>query len=97
MRVGTVLEVSVPEGSEKIYRLVVYCGEELGKRVIFAGLKQFYSAEELIGKQIVVVVNLEPKEFFDEKGEGMLLAADEGGKPILLSTDAYINNGVIIR
>jgi methionine--tRNA ligase beta chain len=96
MRVGTILEASIPEGSQKLIRLVVDCGEELGKRIIFAGVKEFYTPEELIGKQVVAVVNLEPRKFLGEDGQGMLLAAD-GDRPIFLTPSASVAPGKKIR
>ena len=97
IRVGTVTNVELPEGSNKLYRIEVDCGEELGTKVIFSGIKEFYTPDELVGKQIVVLVNLEPREFFGEMGEGMLLAADEQGKPILLHPDKETGNGSKIK
>lgn len=96
IRVGTIIEVTFPEGSEKLYRIIVDCGEELGKRVIFSGIKKFYTPEELIGKQIIVLLNLEPRSFFGEEGQGMLLAADDD-KPILLSPLNKTKPGTKIR
>lgn len=97
MRVGTIKNVTLPEGSKKLYRIEVDCGEELGNKVIFSGIKEFYSPDDLIGKQIVVLLNLEPREFFNEKGEGMLLAADDNGTPFLLHPDKPIKDGSKIR
>ena len=96
IRVGTILEVASPAGSEKLYRIVVDCGEELGKRIVFSGIKNFYSPEELIGKQIVVLLNLQPRSFFGEEGQGMLLAADDE-KPVLLTPQISTKNGSKVR
>lgn len=96
IRVGTILDVTLPEGSEKLYRIVVDCGEELGKRIIFSGIKNFYTPEELMGKQIVVLLNLQPRSFFGEEGQGMLLAADDE-KPILLTPQGSAKNGSKVR
>ena len=96
IRIGTIVDVSIPEGSNKIVKLLVDLGDELGKKTIFAGLKEHYSVDELAGRQIVVLANLEPKEFFGEKGEGMLLAADDG-KPILLQVEKEVKSGSIVR
>ena len=96
IRVGTILEVTLPEGSEKLYRIIVDCGEELGKRIIFSGIKNFYSPEELMGKQIVVLLNLQPRSFFGEEGQGMLLATDDE-KPIFLTPNQTAKNGAKVR
>ncbi len=97
MRVATVVEVTLPEGSEKLYRIVADCGEELGKRIIFSGIKNFYTPEELMGKQIIVLLNLAPRKFFGEEGQGMLLAADDDGTPVILSPAKSVKDGTSIR
>jgi methionyl-tRNA synthetase len=56
-----------------------------------AGIKKFYELEELEGKKIIVLVNLEPKEMFGEESEGMLLAV--GKEARLLTTDGEVENG----
>jgi len=96
IRIGTIKNVTIPEGSEKLYRLEVDCGE-LGTRIVFAGIKNFYSADELAGKQIVVLTNLAPKKFFNEDSGGMLLAADEEGTPVILTTEKPVKNGAKVR
>jgi len=58
--VGEVLEAEKIEGSEKLILLKVNVGDEV--RQIVAGIGNFYQPEDLIGKEIVVVVNLEPKK-----------------------------------
>src|SRR3989338_3366543 len=84
IRIGTVVSVSIPEGSQKLYRLEVDCGE-LGTRTVFAGIKNAYQIDELKGKQIVVLTNLASKKFFNEDSGGMLLAASgEEGAPVIL-------------
>ena len=70
MRIGTIIAVETPEGSEKLYRLTVDLGTELGKRTIFAGLKNYYTVDQLNNKQVVILVNLAPKRFFNEERAG---------------------------
>jgi methionine--tRNA ligase beta chain len=94
IRIGTVKKVSVPEGSNKMLRLVVDIGE-LGVKVIFAGIKETHIEKDLIGKQIVVLVNLAPKEFFGEKGEGMLLAVDTDTTSLLTVEKTVPNGGKV--
>jgi len=57
------------------------------ERTILAGIKGHYSPEELVGKTIIIVANLEPKKLAGETSEGMLLAAESDGKVVLLTTD----------
>ncbi len=78
----------VPEAN-KLYRLIVDIGEE--ERQLLAGLKKYYKKEELIGKKVVVLVNLEPKEMFGYESQGMVLAA--GKNTSLLTVDEETENG----
>ena len=78
-RIATILEVEKVSGTRNLLRLQVEMGE-LGQRQIVTGLAQYYSAETLVGMQIVVLANLKPAMIRGVKSEGMLLAA-ETGKP----------------
>ena len=97
IRAGKVVAASVPEWSEKLIRYEVDLGEELGKRVLFSGIRKWYTPEELVGRILPVVVNLEPKKMGDEESCGMAIMADgeEGPKLIFLSDDVVA--GTVIR
>ena len=73
LRVATVLQAEVVAGADKLLRLLVDIGSE--QRTIFAGIRQSYRPEELIGKQVIVVANLQPRTMRFGVSEGMLLAA----------------------
>jgi len=81
MVVAKILEVMEIEGADKLYRLRIDIGEE--KREILAGIKQYYKPEELLNKKIIVVKNLEPKKLRGFLSNGMLLAANIDGKPVI--------------
>lgn len=85
LRVGKVVKAERIEGSRKLLRLEVDIGGEV--RQIVAGIAEMYRPEELIGKKVIVLVNLQPKVIFGVESQGMLLAADVGGKPYLLTVD----------
>lgn len=88
MRVGKVLEAANVEKSEKLIRLVVDLGPELGQRVIFTGVRPFgYTPEDFSGKQFFFVVNLAPRKMLNEYSQGMILAVDGPGMPLFLSAD----------
>lgn len=76
-RVATVIESEQVPGTKNLLKLQIDLGE-LGKRQIVTGLAQYYAAESLIGRQLVVLTNLKPAMFRGEKSEGMLLAAEVG-------------------
>jgi len=83
LKIGTIVEaVEVPK-SKKLLKLQVDVGEEKNRQII-AGIKEFYSAESLVGTQACVVANLKPAKLMGMLSEGMLLAAkDENGLHLL--------------
>ncbi len=86
MRVGKIITVEDHEKARKpMYKLTVDLGPEIGTRTIIAGIKAYYSREELINKKIACVVNLDPKIIAGLESQGMLLAAgEEDGVSILV-------------
>ena len=112
MRIGTVVKAEVPEWSHWVIKLAVDLGDEIGEKVIFAGVMHFYQPKDLEGKQFPFVVNLEPKKIGlkGDYSEGMMLAASlrlskpkviEGEelkeKPVLLTVTEKVPNGTKIR
>ena len=95
IRIGTVESCEKVEGSDKLYRLMVDCGEE-ELRQILTSLVDWYTVEELVGKVIPVLVNLKPAKIFGQMSYGMLLAAEVGDECVLLTTDREIENGARI-
>ena len=95
LRIGKIVEVEKVEGSNKLLKLKVDLGDE--KRQLVAGIAKFYQPKNLIGREIVVVVNLEPKILKGIESQGMLLAADFEGRPVLLKPDAKVLPGTKIR
>ena len=94
IRIGTVAEVEKVPGSDKLYKLQVDIGGEL--RQIVTGLVDWYTADDLAGKVIAVVLNMKPAKIFGQWSYGMLLAAEIDGKLALLTTDREIPNGARI-
>lgn len=95
LRVGKIEDAQKVENSEKLVRLSVDIGGE--KRRILAGISQYYNPADLIGKKIVVVVNLKPKKMIGEESVGMLLAADVDGRPVLITPDSDVPEGSTVR
>lgn len=89
IRVAEIKEVEEIPGSDKLWKMKIDVGEE---KITVAGIKQFYSKEELIGKQIVVINNLEPATIRGIESQAMLLAADEEN-PILIVPDKKTRPG----
>jgi len=92
LRVAQIKTCEDIEGADKIYKLTVDIGEE---RTVVAGIKLFYTKDELIGKKVVVAVNLEPKTLRGVTSYGMLLAASTEDKSslTLVTIDKDIPNG----
>ncbi|TSC82597.1 MAG: methionyl-tRNA synthetase [Parcubacteria group bacterium Gr01-1014_20] len=95
LRVGKVLEAEKIEGSEKLLKLQVSIGEET--RQILAGIAKSYPPENLIGKFIVVIANLDPRKMMGLESQGMLLAADADEGPVLLVPDSEVFPGARIK
>src|SRR3989338_4925097 len=92
LKVGTIKKAEDVPGADKLLKLTVDTGEE---RIILAGIKQHYKKEELKGKQIIVICNLEPRIMKGIESQGMLLAAinENHSKVILLSPEKKAENG----
>src|SRR5258708_1765783 len=75
LRVATVLECRPHANADKLLVLQIDLGGE--KRQICAGLRAHYQPEQLVGKQIIVVANLAPRQMRGEVSQGMLLAATD--------------------
>jgi len=107
IRIGTVVTAEVPKWSHWVMKLTIDLGKELGKKNVFAGIKEYYKVEDVIGKQVVVVTNLEPKKIGPEGdfSEAMVLAAsvpaksgkDEDERPVLLCVSDKVPNGTKVR
>ena len=84
LRVGKVISAERVHGSEKLLKLMVDLGAEIGERQIIAGVGKVYSPEDMVGLEIIIVANLEPRSLMGLESQGMLLAADSESGPILL-------------
>ncbi len=98
IRVGTIKAVKQHPDADKLYIILLEMGEDEEERQIVAGIKPWYKEDELVGKQIAIVTNLEHKEIRGVRSQGMLLAAEDGQNPVaLLVTDRKINNDAKVR
>jgi len=97
LRTGTITSVEDHPNADKLYVVKIDDGTENG-RTVCAGLKPFYSADEMLGKQVVFVANLEPRKLRGIVSEGMICAADdENGAVKLVTLDGEIENGSRVR
>lgn len=95
LRVGRVVGAERVEGSEKLLKLTVDIGSE--QRQIIAGIGLVYSPEDMANRNIIIIVNLEPRVLMGLESQGMLLAADSEGGPVLLMPDREVPPGSTIR
>ena len=75
LRVAEIKSAEDIEGADKLYKIILDVGSEIGERTICAGIKEYYSKEELIGKKIIYFSNLAPRKMRGIESQGMLLAA----------------------
>ncbi len=95
IRIGTVVSSSKVEGADKLLKLEVDFGDE--RRQIIAGMAEFFPPEYLLGKQLPILMNLEPRKFRGLESQGMILAADVGGCPILLQPESAVPVGSVVK
>ena len=95
LRIGQIIKCESVEKSKKLLCSQVKLGSEV--RQIVSGLRPYYTAEEMVGKKVVVVANLKPAKLAGVLSEGMLLCAEDAqGKPVLLTAEKDVPNGVSI-
>jgi methionyl-tRNA synthetase len=96
LRVAKVLEAEAVPKSKKLLKLKVDTGAD--QRTIVAGIAEAYQPEQLVGRTIVIVANLQPAKLMGVESNGMVLAASpEGGAPILVTIDPPLAPGARVR
>jgi methionyl-tRNA synthetase len=90
--VGTIREAEQVPKSRKLVRMMVDLGEDEPRQLV-AGIAERYKAEDLVGRQIVVVANLKPAKLMGVESHGMLLAANLDGEAFLLAPDSEVPPG----
>lgn len=97
LRVGRIVNVEEHEKARKpMYRITLDLGES-GERSVVAGIKPWYTKEELVGKSVICLANLEPKEIAGAVSHGMILAAEDESGVALLTLDKPIKAGSLIH
>ena len=97
LRVGEVVKAEEPVWSNKLVRLTVDLGEEIGERIILAGIKGEYEMDDLVGVRGVFVVNLAPKRMGEEESQGMMLMSDTDEKPVPIDVGVGVAKGTVVR
>ncbi len=94
LRVAKIISVEKIPSNTKIVKGVVDLGSE--KRDVIIGGAEFYQPEELVGRTVIVVANLEPKKLAGVESNAMLLAADVNNKPYWLTVTEEVEPGTRI-
>ena len=95
LRVGEVIKSEAHPDAEKLLVLRLKIGKE--ERTVVAGIKAYYDPKKLVGKKVVVLTNLQPRELRGIKSEGMILAAVDGDNVVLLQPEKDIPSGAKIQ
>lgn len=95
LRVAEVRGAARVPKSKKLIQMTVFTGED--ERTIVAGIGTKYTPEELVGRKVVIVANLQPAKLMGVESNGMVLAASIDGEPSLLSVDAGVPAGTRVR
>lgn len=93
IRVGKIKTAEKVDGSEKLLRLEVDFGGEIGQRQVLSGIAQFYTSEVLTGTQRIFIINLEPRQVMGLESQGMILAASDEKSISTLVPDRNLSIG----
>jgi methionyl-tRNA synthetase len=95
LRVAEIVAAEKVEKSKKLMKLRVSTGD--AERTVVAGIATKYTAEELVGRKVVIVANLQPAKLMGIESNGMVLAASIDGEPSLLSVDPSVPAGTKVK
>ena len=95
LRVAEVRAAERVPKSKKLVKMTIFTGDE--ERTIVAGIGTKYTPEELVGRKVVIVANLQPAKLMGIESNGMVLAASIDGEPSLLAVDAAVPPGTKVK
>jgi len=93
--VAKIIDVQEHANADRLYVVKVDTGN--GERQMVAGIRNVYTKEQLLGKQVVIVANLQPAVIRGVESQGMILAASDEKGPVLLALDRESPLGTIIK
>ncbi|MGD0337678.1 MAG: methionine--tRNA ligase [Bacteroidota bacterium] len=95
LRTAKIISCEKVPKSNKLLKLRVQLGSD--QRQLIAGIAQYYTAEQLVGKTVIIVANLQPAKLMGEESQGMVLATESNGKLLLLGVDGDVESGSVIK
>lgn len=94
LRLARVVAVEKHPDADKLYLVKIDVGDS--EKQVVAGIREHYSPEELVGKKVVVINNLEPATIRGQESNGMILAAGDGNAIAVLTSDKDVDAGTRI-
>lgn len=101
LRVATIKHAEVHPNADRLLKIQLDDGTAEGRQVC-AGIKEWYEPESLIGRQVIIVANLEPRKIRGEMSQGMILAASDSGTTeddrsvVILTMDKPVKPGSMV-
>ena len=101
LRVATIKHAELHPNADRLLKIQLDDGTEEGRQVC-AGIKEWYDPESLIGRQVIIVANLEPRKIRGEMSQGMILAASDAGTTeddrnvVIITMDKPVAPGSIV-
>jgi methionine--tRNA ligase beta chain len=96
IKIGRVKSVEKVEGTDKLLKFIFDLGEE--ERQIISGIAEFYTdLESLVGKEMPILTNLEPRTIRGFESRGMLLAANVDGRPVVMHPEEEVPPGSPVK
>ncbi len=101
LRVATIKHAELHPNADRLLKIQLDDGTEEGRQVC-AGIKAWYDPESLIGRQVIIVANLEPRKIRGEMSQGMILAASDAGEPeddrnvVIITMDKPVKSGSMV-
>lgn len=91
IRIGKVVKAEKVENADKLLKLIIDFGNE--KKQVLTAMAEYFEPDHFLNKQIPVLVNLEPRTIRGLESQGMILAAEVEGKPVLIHPEEEVPNG----
>jgi methionyl-tRNA synthetase len=96
LRVGLITEVKVPDWSDKLLEFRVSFGSAIDEKIVFSGVKKWYSEADFLNKKFPFVVNLAERKMGPAVSQGMMIMVDSEDRPVLIKLNEQAKLGAIL-